>query len=65
MTRTEHRSIRLTAETVAKAKELANLWKPSHLATRISLADVMSTCIDRVHELDARKQERKPLRIRP
>ena len=41
MTRTEHRSIRLTAKTVAKAKKLANLWKPPHLATRISLADVL------------------------
>jgi hypothetical protein len=58
MKKTEQRTLRLTPETVAKAEELSKLWNPApDVVARISLADVVSTCINRIHKQEVNGKE--------
>ena len=56
MTKTDQRSLRFTPETVQKAKELAKLLGP---IKPLSLADVVTECIERVHKQETKRQEKR------
>ncbi len=57
MTKTEKKSLRLTAETVRQADELARLLGGP--VRPLSLADVVSTCVERVHSAETKTKEKR------
>jgi len=61
VTKTERKSLRLTADTVRQAEELAGLWHgnlPS-VVKSLSLADVVATCVARIHERETKMKEKR------
>lgn len=56
MTKSEQRCLRMTAETVKQAEELAAIWSP---VKPLSLADAMSECVRRVYESQTKNQEKR------
>ncbi len=57
MKKTEKKSLRLTVETVRQAGELARLLGGP--VRPLSLADVVSTCVERVHGIETKKKEKR------
>ncbi len=57
MVKTERKSFRLTAETVRQAEELARLFGGP--VRPLSLADVVSTCVARVHGIETKTKEKR------
>ena len=58
MTKTEHKTLRLSPETVQQAEELGKQW--AHFpGCPISLAVVMAECVRRVHESETKTKEKR------
>ncbi len=57
MVKTERKSFRQTAETVRQAEELARLFGGP--VRPLSLADVVATCVARIHEVETKKKEKQ------
>ncbi len=57
MLKTERKSLRLTADTVRQAEELAGLFGGP--VRPLSLADVVCECVRRVHEVETQKKEKR------